>query len=72
MAWASFAEVTAHTSSLRPAGSSGLTVMAVSTHGEPLGFIEFPLSHPLLVPIKRIAPGVPEDDDLIQELALVR
>jgi hypothetical protein len=29
-------------------------------------------SHPVLVPIERIAPGVPEDDDLIQEGALVR
>jgi hypothetical protein len=29
-------------------------------------------SHPLLVPIEHIAPGVPEDDDLIQEGALVR
>jgi hypothetical protein len=30
----------------------------------------FAPSHPLLVPIERIAPGVPEDDDLIQEFEL--
>jgi hypothetical protein len=28
-------------------------------------------SRPFLAPIERIAPGVPEDDDLVQELALV-
>jgi hypothetical protein len=28
-------------------------------------------SRPLLAPIERIAPGVPEDDNLVQELALV-
>jgi hypothetical protein len=31
-----------------------------------------PPSHPLLVSIERIASGVPEDDDLLQEFALVR
>jgi hypothetical protein len=31
-----------------------------------------PPSHPFLVPIERIAPGIPENDDLIQEGALVR
>ena len=28
-------------------------------------------SRPLLAPIERIAPGVPQDDNLVQELALV-
>jgi hypothetical protein len=31
-----------------------------------------PPSRPLMVSIERIAPGIPEDDDLFQECALVR
>jgi hypothetical protein len=60
-----------HWQLITPLQCTFLQQMACATDSpKAMTLYRFAPSHPLLVPIERIAPGVPEDDDLIQEFEL--